>query len=154
MTSSGTHLYDVLRRIRPVHELSARAVTRGLAERDLSMPLRAVLERVHEDGPQPVPAIARSLFVTRQGVQALVDEAKALGYLEARPNPTHRRSHLIGLTPAGRAAYESVHAAELGRLDELAAGLSREDVAACVRVLDHLVRGLSPADTDERTEHP
>lgn len=146
----GTHLYDVLRRIRPVHELSARAVTQSLADSDLSMPLRAVLERVHEDGPQPVPAIARSLFVTRQGVQALVDDAKRRGYLQTRPNPGHRRSHLIALTEAGRTAYESVHATELVRLDELAAGLPAQDVDACVRVLDHLVRGLSAPDSDER----
>ena len=148
--TSGTHLYDVLRRIRPVHELSSRAVTQALSGHDLSTPLRAVLERVLEDGPQPVPAIARSLFVTRQGVQTLVDEGRALGYLESRPNPTHRRSHLIALTPAGRTAYESIHAAELARLDALAAGLSPDDVDACVRVLDHLVRGLSAPDTDER----
>lgn len=146
--SPGVRLYDVLRRIRPVHELSARAVSDGLADTDLTVPMRAVLERLHDDGPQPVPAIARSLFVTRQGVQALVDEAKRLGYVETRPNPSHRRSHLIVLTEAGHTAYESVHAAELVRLDRLATDLDPDDVEACVRVLDHLVRGLAAGVTE------
>lgn len=149
--TSGTHLYDVLRRIRPVHELSDRAVRQGLSGTALSVPLRAVVERVVEDGPQPVPALARALFVTRQGVQTLVDEGKSLGYLETRPNPTHRRSHLIALTAAGRTAYEQVHADELTRLDQLAAALDPADVEACTRVLDHLVRGLTAMGTDERT---
>lgn len=145
---AGAHLYDVLRRIRPVHELSARAVGAALADQDITVPMRAVLERLHDDGPQPVPAIARSLFVTRQGVQALVDEAKRLGYVETRPNPTHRRSHLIGLTAAGHTAYASLHDAELARLDRLAADLDPADIDACVRVLDHLVRGLTAGADD------
>lgn len=142
MTRRGEALYDVLRRIRPVHELSARAVTAALAERDISMPMRAVLERLDDSGPQTVPAIARWLWVTRQGVQALVDEAKRLGYLESLPNPSHRRSHLISLTERGRTAYRSVHEAELATLDRIGAPLDGADIAACVRVLDHLVAEL------------
>jgi DNA-binding MarR family transcriptional regulator len=140
--NAGEHLYDVLRRIRPVHELSARAVSAALADSDISMPVRAVLERLYDVGPQTVPAIARWLWVTRQGVQSLVDEAKRLGYAESRPNPEHRRSHLIVLTERGRTAYEQLHADELSTLERIAADLDQEDVRACVRVLDHLVRRL------------
>lgn len=135
-------LYAVLQRIRPVHELSARAVGHGLAGTELTVPLRAVLERLHIDGPQPVPAIARGLYVTRQGVQALVDRAKDLGLVESRPNPDHRRSHLVALTATGDALFTSVHTAELERLTGLAGPLDSADVTACVRVLDQLVTGL------------
>jgi len=81
---SGEYIYAVLRRIRPVHELSARAVTAALAGSDITMPMRAVLEQLYDAGPLTVPAIARRLFVTRQGVQVLVDEAKRLGYTDAQ----------------------------------------------------------------------
>lgn len=144
---SGEYIYAVLRRIRPVHELSARAVTAALAGSDITMPMRAVLEQLYDAGPLTVPAIARRLFVTRQGVQVLVDEAKRLGYTESRPNPGHRRSHLIALTERGRTAYEQLHAAELETLDRIAADLDPDDVAACVRVLDGLVLALQPTPT-------
>lgn len=150
--TSGAQLYDVLRRIRPVHELSARAVTEALVERDVSMPMRAVLERLHDAGPQTVPAVARWLHVSRQGVQALVDRAKALGYVETRPNPTHRRSHLVALTARGESVFTAIHAGELATLDQLADGLDPGDVDACVRVLDHLVRELDATVQAPSTE--
>lgn len=141
--SPGDELYDVLRRIRPVHELSARAVADVLTGSDITVPMRAVLERLHDGGPQTVPAIAQTLLVTRQGVQGLVDEARRLGYVESRPNPRHRRSHLIALTERGRSSYERIHSQELTTLDRIGAELDPRDVRACVRVLDHLVGGLA-----------
>ncbi|NLG23613.1 MAG: winged helix-turn-helix transcriptional regulator [Actinomycetales bacterium] len=149
--TAGTDLYAVLRRIRPVHELSARAVEDGLAGTPLTVPLRAVLERVHTDGAQTVPAIARSLYVTRQGVQSMVDRAKELGLLETRANPVHRRSHLVALTPAGTRLFDTVHAAELARLDTVATGLDPADVAAAVRVLDQVVAALEALTTTGRS---
>lgn len=140
--TTGTELYAVLQRIRPVHELSARAVENGLEGTPLTVPLRAVLEQVREHGPLTAPSIARRLYVTRQGVQALVDHGKALGLLETRDNPAHRRSHLVALTPAGERLFEAVRATELARLDTVARGLDPAEVAAAVRVLDHVVAAL------------
>lgn len=142
MIERGAALYEVLRHIRPVHQYSARAVATTSAPRGISMPMRAVLERLDDAGPQTVPQVARSLWITRQGVQRFVDEAKALGFVTARPNPGHKRSHLIDLTDAGRAAYRGLHADELATLDRIAAGLDPDDIAACVRVLAHLTREL------------
>ncbi|WP_114906358.1 MarR family winged helix-turn-helix transcriptional regulator [Ornithinimicrobium murale] len=148
--SADRELYAVLQRIRPVHELSARAVGAGLEGSSLTVPLRAVLERLHVEGPQTVPSIARSLYVTRQGVQALVDRAKELGLAQTRPNPEHRRSHLVALTTAGEREFTALHAAELDRLGPLAEGLNSEDIAACVRVLDHVIGGLTRLTATER----
>lgn len=143
----ASELYAVLQRVRPVHELSARAVGAALEGTRLTVPLRAVLERLHVEGPQTVPSIARSLYVTRQGVQTLVDRAKELGLAETRPNPGHRRSHLVSLTPAGEREFTALHAAELNRLDTLADDLDGEDIATCVRVLDHVISGLARLTT-------
>lgn len=105
------------------------------------MPMRAILEQLTGD-PQTVPALARSLYVTRQGVQAFVDQAKALGYVETLPNPAHQRSHLIALTEAGRDAFARIHDGELANLDAIADGLTADDIEVCVRVLDHLLGGI------------
>ena len=139
---TGADLYQVLRRVRPVHDLSARVVTETLQDNELTMPMRAVLERLHDVGDQTVPQLARWLSASRQGVQVVVDEAKRLGHLESRANPEHRRSHLITLTAQGRTAFESLHADELERLDAVADGLEPADIRTCVRVLDQLVAGL------------
>ncbi|MQW78007.1 MarR family transcriptional regulator [Nocardioides sp. dk4132] len=146
MSDPGAELYEVFRHIRPLHQLSARVVAAGLAHHDVSVPVRAVIEHVHDAGPRTVPQIARALWITRQGVQRLVDEGKERGYLEARPNPEHKRSHLIAASEAGRAVYESLHDEELTRLDRIAAGLDPGDIDACVRVLAHLVHELGALD--------
>lgn len=140
---SGVELYEVLRRIRPVHDLAARVVTQTQQGSEITMPMRAVLERLHEVGDQTVPEMARWLSVSRQGVQTVVDEAKRLGHVEARANPSHRRSHLISLTARGRTAFTALHADELERLTALAHGIPADDIEACVRVLDQLVVGLA-----------
>lgn len=150
--SESDALYAVLQRIRPVHELSAKVVGAALEGTDLTVPMRAVLERLHVDGPQTVPTIARSLHVTRQGVQTLVDDARELGLVETRPNPSHRRSHLVALTEQGQHRYTCLHEAELERLAPLAQALQPHDVQACVRVLDHLVAGLEHMITERNTD--
>ncbi|WP_109471415.1 MarR family winged helix-turn-helix transcriptional regulator [Ornithinimicrobium cavernae] len=152
--NEGARLYAVLQRIRPVHELSARAVGAALEGTDLTVPLRAVLERLHDDGPQTVPSIARRLYVTRQGVQTLVDRARELGLVQTRPNPEHRRSHLVALTPRGEETFTTLHAAETDRLVTVARGLDPADVAACVRVLDHLVTRLEELITTTERNDP
>lgn len=141
-TCPGARLYEVLRHVRPVHQYSARAVATALLERDITMPMRAVLERLHDVGPQTVPQIGRALWITRQGIQAIVDEAKELGHVELQGNPDHRRSRLVVLTDGGRAAYDAVHGDELVRLDRIARDLDPDDIEACVRVLSCLTREL------------
>src|SRR5215213_1959104 len=93
MTSGAEDLYDVLRHVRPLHQYSAKAVADALAEHDVTMPMRAVLERL-ADAPQTVPEVARSLWLPRQVVQRLADAAARLGYLRFVDNPAHRRSRI------------------------------------------------------------
>lgn len=139
---SSERLYDVLRLVRPVHELSARAVSQYLEGTGLSMPARAILELLYDRGPQTVPQMARALFVTRQGVQALVEQCKTNELVTTASNPAHRRSHLIALTERGRDTYRQLHEAELTRLSRVSAALAPSDIDAAERVLQALVDGL------------
>lgn len=131
-------LYEVIRHIRPLHMYLGRAVADELEGRDVTMPVRAVLERLDDAGPQPVPAIGRSLWLTRQFVQRLVDEAAGYGLVEAVPNPAHKRSPLFRLTERGRGELHDIKANEAANLQRVAAGLDPQDVEACLRVLAHL----------------
>jgi len=64
------------------------------------------------------------------------------GFAERRPNPADGRSHLVSLTDAGRAAFESTfgvwHQAVLQLEQELATPSS--EIAASIRELDRAMR--------------
>ena len=120
-----------------------RRAVRRIEDRDgLPMGERAVLELLEATGGQPVPAIADRLALSRQFVQRTVDAAVGDGLVELQPNPAHRRSSIIALTPAGAARIAQVRRAEQDALREAAADLRQADVDACLRVLVHLHRHL------------
>ena len=132
--SGAEDLYELLRHVRPLHQYSAKVVADALAERDVTMPMRAVLERL-TDGPHTVPEMARALWLPRQVVQRLADAAAALGYVRWAPNPAHRRSKLAELTADGRRVFAEIHDDELAGLRPLARRLDPADIAAAVRVV-------------------
>src|SRR5262249_27541551 len=57
--------------------------------------------------PGPVAHLARSMGLTRQGVQRIVNALAAQGLLQFEPNPHHRRAPLVTLTEEGRQAYQA-----------------------------------------------
>ena len=69
---------------------------------------RAVLEFLHGQPPQTVPAIARERTVSRQHIQTVVNDLLELGLVEAIDNPSHKRSPLIRTTAAGEALFASI----------------------------------------------
>jgi DNA-binding MarR family transcriptional regulator len=152
MTDGAAQLYEVLRHVRPLHQYSAKVVAGALAERDVSMPMRAVLERL-ADGPQTVPQVARSLWLPRQVVQRLADAAAALGYLRFAANPAHKRSRLAELTEAGRGAFAEIHDEELADLSSLAARLDPQDIEAAVRVIAALTAHAREQAQRHRDDH-
>jgi DNA-binding MarR family transcriptional regulator len=134
MSDGAARLYEILRHVRPLHQYSAKVVAGALAERDVTMPMRAVLERL-ADGPQTVPQVARALWLPRQVVQRLTDAAVALGYVRFAVNPAHKRSKLAALTDAGRRVFAEIHGEELADLGALAERLNPKDIEAAVRVI-------------------
>lgn len=58
-----------------------------------------------------VPRIARRLGLTRQSVQRVVDDLTQTTHVELRPNPAHRRSPLVALTPHGRTTLRQLNVA-------------------------------------------
>ena len=108
----------------------------------VTLATRAVLESLCEGGAQTVPQIARAKSVSRQHIQGLADTAAAAGLAEFRPNPAHRRSGLLALTPQGRAVFEAMRKAEAQVIGEMARDLPLSDLAAAQRVLGALIDRL------------
>jgi DNA-binding MarR family transcriptional regulator len=135
-TERLAEVFDV---VGPLYRRAFRTVERAGAELGLSVGVRAVLDLLHRHGPMTVPQMGREQDLTRQFVQRMVNDAAAAGLVIARPNPAHRRSVLIDLTPAGTALIEEVLRREHAQLRQIGADLTRTDIDTCLRVLRRLL---------------
>lgn len=140
--SAGHAAYDVFRWVRPLHRAAEHVVATSLEGTPVGLGGRALLERLDDVGPQTVPQLAAWLGVSRQAVQKVVDDAIARGILATRPNPRHRRSHLVEATTDGAALFRDLHERELDDLTTLTRGIPEEDLRTAARVLEQLTTAL------------
>ena len=95
--------------------------------------------------PEPVAWLARSMGLNRQGVQRIVNELAAEGYVALAPNPHHRRASLVVLTAKGRTAFAAIDRLQTPWVNALARGMGVEDIAAATRTVAALRRRLEEA---------
>jgi DNA-binding MarR family transcriptional regulator len=88
--------------------------------------------------PQPVAWLARSMGLNRQGVQRIVNEMRDDDLVELRPNPHHRRAHLVALTKRGESAYAAAGRRQMPWANALAKGFDGEELAAAGRIIKAL----------------
>ncbi|WP_396642919.1 MarR family winged helix-turn-helix transcriptional regulator [Microbacterium sp.] len=80
-------------------------------------------------GSLTVPQIARRLGVSRQHTLRLTNDLAREGLVELVPNPDHKTSPLIELTPAGRETLAEINTAAAESNRALLRELSEHDVA-------------------------
>jgi DNA-binding MarR family transcriptional regulator len=144
--TSAAALHVLVRGVRPLSRHLLAAVERRLEGTGVSIPLRGLMERLYEAGPQTVPALGRALMIPRQFALKLEGEASARGLVERVANAAHRRSSLIRLTPAGRAVIEADLEREAAMLASIAVRFDADDVEAATRVLAGLAEALADGD--------
>ncbi|MYT28393.1 MULTISPECIES: MarR family winged helix-turn-helix transcriptional regulator [unclassified Streptomyces] len=137
-TTTDELLYDVIRRLWPLHRTIVRAVERELEGTGMTAGEHALLDALRAHGPRTVPQLARSLGLDRQPVQRWVNHAAELGLVVTAPNPAHRRSSLILLTDEGTEVMRGIQDAEAAELRRGLADLSTGEVRTALRVLDRL----------------
>jgi DNA-binding MarR family transcriptional regulator len=142
MRSRGERIYALLREVRPVVLASVRVVEARVRDVGWTVGSRAVAEVLATTGAATVPQVAARLGLARQNVQRQVDDLARLGHVRARPNPAHRRSVLVELTPVGRREWERVHADELAEMADLAPEATDEELEAAARLLHALAAGI------------
>jgi DNA-binding MarR family transcriptional regulator len=91
-----------------------------------------------EPAPEPVSRLARSIGLQRQGVQRIVNELAAEGFVKFADNPHHRRAQLVLLTPKGRNAYARAMEKREPWVRALAEGLSEDRISGALDALRHL----------------
>jgi DNA-binding MarR family transcriptional regulator len=107
-------------------------------------------------GPCTVPATARRLGLTRQGVQRVAGDLLAARLLQASPNPDHLRSPLLTLTSRGQLVLEQLTQrsdAARGRLLHQAP-ITADDLAAARTTLRALLQSLATSDRNFRPVAP
>jgi DNA-binding MarR family transcriptional regulator len=100
----------------------------------------------YADRPQPVAWLARDLGANRQNVQRIVNELVRDGLVQFENNPHHKRAQLVVLTAAGTRAYADAIRSWDPAADDLAKGLSSDDLATTVRVLSVLRSRLAESN--------
>lgn len=142
-------LSEVFAVLGPLYRRTTRALE--LKERKEGFPVgvRAVLELLRMSGqPMTVPQMGRTLALSRQFVQRMVNEAAARDLVEAIPNPAHQRSSLIRLTDTGRTTIDALVARESVLLKRASGDLTEADVDSCVRVLTQLLTLFEDVDVN------
>jgi DNA-binding MarR family transcriptional regulator len=85
--------------------------------------------------PLPVAHVARSMGLSRQAVQRIVNDLVARELLRFAPNPHHQRAKLVLLTEKGMATYQSAMERQQPWVNELGNGLSAKAITTAHRVL-------------------
>lgn len=98
------------------------------------------------NGSQPVAWLARSMGLHRQGVQRIVNELKAEGLVELKPNPHHRRAKLVALTGAGQRSLDRATERQVPWVNTLAQGLTEQDILQALIVVRRLRKGLEASE--------
>ncbi len=94
-----------------------------------------VLRHLAEAGPCTVPELARERGSSRQQIQAAVNRLRARRFVELTSNPSHRRSHVVRITPAGTAGFSQASKREEAVLRSLPLGTGLEDCETAGAVL-------------------
>jgi DNA-binding MarR family transcriptional regulator len=93
-------------------------------------------------GSEPVAGIARTMGLSRQAVQRVVNELAAERLVGFAPNPRHRRAKLVVLTSPGARAYRSASDRQGPWANDLARGLPLRDLRAARAVVRAVVERL------------
>ncbi|MCI0657225.1 MAG: MarR family transcriptional regulator, partial [Acidobacteria bacterium] len=86
-------------------------------------------------GPQTVPQMARARPVSRQYIQALVNQLAAEDRIEFVDNPAHKRSRLVRLTPQGKAFLDAAMRRQGKLLSRLRIDIPEKDLRTAASVL-------------------
>jgi DNA-binding MarR family transcriptional regulator len=108
----------------------------------VTLGMRAVLEFLLLHGPAPVPHIARSRYVTRQHIQALVNALLERRLVVVAPNPAHKRSRLVTLTREGEHTIRRMRQQEGRMLERTAKGVNAAALRRAAETLRRVRRGL------------
>jgi DNA-binding MarR family transcriptional regulator len=150
-TQAGSALTDLMLDLFRLNSRMIAAGDRLVADLGLTSARWQVLGTIIAAGrPQPVAWLARDMGANRQNVQRIVNDLEREGLVEFQTNPHHRRAQLVVLTDKGKQSMDAAMRLQAPWINDLAEGLSLEDIDATRRVMTSLRGRLEGnSDTDE-----
>src|SRR5512138_379249 len=133
---------ELLDQVRLLWHVLVHASERLHGAERVTVGMRAVLEWLARNGPSTVPHVARGRRVTRQHIQALVNELLEHRLVALEDNPAHRRSALVRLTPKGRTAIERMKRRERRFLGGLPLEVRPDDLRRAATTLARVREAL------------
>ena len=88
--------------------------------------------------PQTVPQIARSMGLTRQAVQRLVDAMREDDLLSFQDNPGHKRAKLISLSEFGKTVYSKLDDKQAQWASKSALNINKAELETTLSVLKRI----------------
>lgn len=98
--------------------------------------------------PEPVARLARNMGLNRQGVQRIVGELVAEGFVELKDNPHHRSAKLVVMTAKGAQAYDAALRAQTPWVNMLGEGFDSKSIEKAGQVLERLRHRLERPSPD------
>jgi DNA-binding MarR family transcriptional regulator len=95
--------------------------------KDLSAPATLVLNRVNQEGPMRLTALAAAEDTSQPAMTQLVQRMERQGLLERLSDPEDGRAALVAISEAGRQLWDRRTEGRRERLAKLLAGLTPED---------------------------
>ena len=126
---------ELLDEVRLLWHAMVQSGERLHAEEPVTLGMRAILEFLALHGPATVPHIARRRHVTRQHIQALVNELLGLDLVALDRNPAHKRSALVRPTSEGRKAIERMRRRERRFFDRIDLGQKADELERAAHML-------------------
>ena len=97
--------------------------------------LRGILRSLDKLGEQTVPQMARARAVSRQNIQAVINQLVDERLVELTPNPAHKRSPLARLTPRGKKVVDAMNQQEARLLSKADLGLTDQELREAAETL-------------------
>lgn len=97
---------------------------------------------VRSDSPETVARLARSMGLTRQSVQRVVNDMVAEGMLDFRDNPHHQRAKLVVLTKKGEGIFEAALKLQVPWVEALSKGISKKRLEDAREVMEIIRKRL------------
>ena len=134
---AGLRFTELVLQLLGMHGDLVAAADTLVADLGLTSARWQVLSRLREE-PSTVSRVARRMGLSRQGVQKLADRLVADGFVEVRPNPDHKRSPLLRLTPRGQRTLDEARRRQEAWADRVGRDLAADDMAAACRALGNV----------------
>src|SRR5262245_54196353 len=112
--------------------------------------LRGILRGLDKLGEQTVPQMARARAVSRQNIQALINQLVDERLVEMAPNPAHKRSPLARLTPRGKKAVDAMNRQEAKLLSKADLGVTDKALREAAETL-RIVRAYFESERWKRS---